>query len=492
MKNTNGPFLLAITICVFVLSPGCKPSSTNELEQADDTVVEQQPIGPIKLAVAGDEALTQDIERLWRTTQSNDLTVTQLDGSEFSVDSIPSDIDVVIYPTLYKANLATGEFVQAISDKSWDDPDFNSREFLEAERGEKTKWAGKVVAASLGEPRPVLMFRRDVFEQHQLKVPTTWSEFDELAKQIRQLRETASNDDQTQLAVLQLGDVSSTSQAGLAVSIEKMLMIRAANYLVAKGQFSTFFDSRTMEPMVNTPPFQRALQELVDSASFTEFATPRTATEKILNGECCLAITWPSAAWGLDESKFESTIADSIEIAPLPGSDVNYNFTKEIWERKTDSSPVVVDGISGYLVSCSNNARRRGDAERFVTWLTSKQTLTQLNSVSPFVSMSRASHLGQPQRWATSSFSQESLNSFADAIASYNGSGLRCSWLPVNQAERYEQSMHEAVQAAIAGDVSSDAALSSLANEWNAITDELDRESQRLSYRKAIGLINQW
>jgi len=485
---------LVLLLVLLGCKPGLAPPDENESRAASNS---QRAIGPIHLTIIGGGDLAQEIQRLWTTTQSHPLTIQQIPLDDYdNPKAVPADTDVLLYPTLLKTSLAAEEILQPISETIWSDRNFNARGILPAERGESIKWAGKIIGASLGEPRPMLFYRRDLMEQFQLQVPRSWAAFDRLAERVAELRASAAAEQRPALHVLQLAGPAAESghspAAVLDFSLGKMLMLRASNYLVAKGQFSTFFDASSMEPLLDTPPFVRALTELKDSAQHCQFVSARKALEHITQGKCLLAISWMSAAHDLSDAPIDPEIAQSVHVAPLPGSQIQYSFAKSAWESKPEQPGVMVDGLTGYLVSSCSTAQRRSDAERFVTWLTSKSVSTQLNRLSPFVGMSRASHLGQPQRWAGDYWSPTATRQLADVTRAYDQIGLRCSWLPIKAARRYAAELETGIQQAMDGAATPEQVLNQVKQRWETITDELGRDSQRAAYRQAIGLVNQW
>ena len=193
-------------------------------------------------------------------------------------------------PQLLPAPAANAN-AETVSEYRWND-------LLPLLRREELRWGKSIYGVPFGSPQLVLLYRRDVLQQRNLTAPTTWAQYQTLLEQLRgQMAEAgAASGLPRQPTVEPLGP-------GWAA---RSLLARAAAYARHPNQYSTLFHFTTMKPLINQPPFVRALQELVESAQYQPAEavqmSPAQATQQVLCGQSLMAIGWPSAAADLPHS----------------------------------------------------------------------------------------------------------------------------------------------------------------------------------------------
>ena len=79
-----------------------------------------------------------------------------------------------------------------------------------------------------------------------------------------------------------------------------MLLGRVAAYTAHRENDSTLFHIETMQPLIDKPPFVRALKELIAASALGPAEAtgydPAAVRRAFWEGKCGLAVTWPTAA----------------------------------------------------------------------------------------------------------------------------------------------------------------------------------------------------
>ena len=294
----------------------------------------------------------------------------------------------------------------------------------------------------------------------------------------------------------------------------ELFLARAAAYAKHRDYYATLFDKETMEPLVASPPFVRALEELVaatKSDATVDLATsPLDVPLQFLDGRCALAIGWPTAAdpraTALANAKVDPRI---FAVAELPGSSEAYNPKERIWQKRqpgddpksssSDAGPLAPHpsplapiscpllGIAGRLGSVTKEASDGEFAFKLLAWLSGPEWSVPICSASPATTLFRRDQLNRPARWVEPQLSA-AAGQYADIVVrSFTRPQLlECPRLP-GHAE-YVAALDEAVRAAVAGKQSPAAALAHAADRWREITSRLGLESQRTAYNRSLGL----
>ncbi len=190
--------------------------------------------------------------------------------------------------------------------------------------GEAT-YGGKIFAVPFGAPVLTLCYRRDLLEKFNRKPPQTWRDYqDEITffSDRSRLGEPGADMPPWHAAVEPLAP----GWAG------QMLLARAAAYARHRDNYSTLFNIDDFRPLIDGPPFVRALEEMVAAAKSSggdaESANPLRldpagVRSALVAGQCAMAITWPTAAG--DTRRPAAVLAD-LGFAELPGSQQSFNF----------------------------------------------------------------------------------------------------------------------------------------------------------------------
>lgn len=429
---------------------------------------------PIRVLVVDDKPLAYTIERQWKAASEGEIHVKNASASDVAtLKAATSSADVLIYPSSWLGELVEQKMLIPISSRVLDDADYDSSDILPLERSAAVTWGEKTFAVSFGVPQLVLMYRKDVFERHELTPPATW---DDYQKVIDQLSSEIDASELRQVAVEPLAP-------GWAST---MLLARAAAYARQRSRYWTLFDYATMEPMIDGPPFQRALEELVAAAreqKHTTIFTPREARRDLLAGRSLMALTWASA----NDDAVTDDSAD-IGFSPVPGSRQVYSLSSNDWETLDDRIVrVPLFGFDGRLGSVLTSSVSPHDAFNFLAWLTGKKRSATICSKSSHTAPFRQSHNSKVQLWVGDSTSSEQANEYSSVVNSMKRESLTMQAPRIPGRDQYMQALDQAVTETLHG-IDAVAALNTAANRWREITEQLGVDKQRAAYKRSLGL----
>src|SRR6185503_18895230 len=129
-----------------------------------------------------------------------------------------------------------------------EDADFNYRDIFDQIRLGEMRWGARTLATPLGSPQLLLVYRADVLEKQGLTAPADWTEFQQIAQRLH--ADSAASDQPVTLEPLADG------WSG------QLLLARAASYAMHREQISPLFRLDNMAPLIDQPPYVRALEEL--------------------------------------------------------------------------------------------------------------------------------------------------------------------------------------------------------------------------------------
>ncbi|HYW81559.1 MAG TPA: extracellular solute-binding protein, partial [Thermoguttaceae bacterium] len=343
-------------------------------------------------------------------------------------------------------------------------------------------WETDVMGLTFGSPVFTLYYRADLLEELGHQPPETWEEYKKLAVLLADAGDAsdAGGDGQSWYGTI---EPLAPGWAGL------VLLARAAPYAKHRDNYSTLFDISTMEPLIAGPPFVWALEALVAATEpgGREMLRydPASAREAVWQGRCGMALTWPSAAAEISESK-----ALQIGIAELPGSNDVYDVGSQSKERRTEDEDrrVPLLAIAGRIGLVSKASSHREHAFQLLAWLSSERLGAQVCSGSPATTLFRRSHENAPGEWVESCMSVPTAKAYAELTET---TFLRQQWLfalRIAGRDEYLAALDEAVRRAVSKECTAEEALDAAADQWRAITERLGREQQKTAYRHSLGL----
>ncbi|HMO14660.1 MAG TPA: extracellular solute-binding protein [Pirellulaceae bacterium] len=476
-------FALFAIASILATSSGCRQnpvSENNEVTVNNEEVIESK----ITLAIVGEQELGAEIQRLWKTLRDADLELKIVSSSEFADEDFRSiaDVDVLIYPSKFKASLIASKKLARLDRQFVELEELDGRDLLRPYTEFLVKHGEFWVAVSLGEPQPVLLYRKDIFAKHNLRVPNTWEKYVEVAKTLSRIGEDQSSaDEQSLFRTVELhtpGDWLFN------------LSMRAGPYFLTQGRYSTFFDVRSMEPYIASPAFIKGMEDLQSAYSGVDFSSPEEAYQDILQHRASMVVTWPRVREPhLHPGNYQLDEPLEIGIAPLPGATRRFDYSRNRW-LESDPKRMLVrhEGFHGMLASVHAQTKQIGTAKRFLSWLASGEVSSRLAGLSPNLAPTRSSHLDNIGVWLGYDLPAESQRIYAGLLREISNSDLRFNGLPLDQFETYAAELNTAVSKILAGELSIEDALEQTRTAWNKFTEETSIQKQLELFRSSFGL----
>lgn len=478
---------LALVALGLPLWCGCpRPAPTPP--KADDS---QAPAAALRLIVVDDPGLATAIERQWQATADTALELRRLTSEEL-VDPRRKRLaaDAIIYPCGLIGELAERDFIVPISDEVVNGPELARRDILELIRGGEMVWGERIYAVPFGSPQLGLWYRRDLFEKLELQPPRSWAEYRELAQRLSDRQ--------------RLGDLAPAAGAEWAATVEplgagwasQVLLARAAGYARHRSYFFTLFDTQTMEPLIASPPFARALEELVAAAKFgpsdAQTMTPEDARRRLELGQCAMALTWPSRAGTLateTETKTKTAPAGHLGVAELPPSAEVFHPAEKKWSPrdKTDLGYVPLLSVAGRLGSVTKGAAQPQAALKLLLRLSGAEWCDQISPASPATTLYRLSHVREVNLWMSEATEPALAKQYAELVKQTQRRGLWLFSVRIPGRARYLAALDAAVYQALGGEKPAAECLQAAAAKWREITAELGLERQKAAYWRSLG-----
>jgi multiple sugar transport system substrate-binding protein len=476
--------LAAGTAACCLTAVGCAPS-----EGSKDSAKEQPLAGTnLELLVVGDPGLAKAVSKWkgeWNARTGGRFEVREISESDLTAANRLT-ADALIYPSNLLGTVAERKLILPLPPEWLANDQLAWPEIFELLRVRESAWGSEVYAVPFGSPQLVCLYRADLLAQSGRQPPRTWDEYQKLAEFFA--------------ARANLGAAAPPEGSPWFGAIEPLgpgwagmvLLARAAPYAKHRDHYSTLFHMETMEPLVDGPPFVRALKELVAAARTGPPEQvnygPAEVRKAFREGRAAMALTWPAAEASIAGGQQTAGVATGF--AELPGSDDVYNSTDRAWEKRRaeESRSVVVLGMAGRLGSVSAESPQREAAFQLLAWLSGRELSSSVSTASPATTLYRRSHVTAPGRWLEPGTKPSAAEQYAQVVQQTLSRQEWLGGLNIPGRDRYVAALDEAVRRAVAGKQTPEESLRAAAAEWRKITAALGAASQRAAYQRSLGL----
>jgi ABC-type glycerol-3-phosphate transport system substrate-binding protein len=424
--------LRAALLCAAVVALSGCPKPADRPAKSDSAASLQGT--SLRLLVVGDDAMAVAAEGLrgeWEGQTGSMLSIVR--AAKLDAASLEPKPDAVVLPVeLLPAAAASGGFAE-LPRPLIDDGDVGE---VKAHTGDPPKarkawtgvysalklrparWGTKTVAVPLGSPTLVCYYRPDLLDRIGAKPPRTWADY---RKAVEALSDRAK-----------LGPAAPPEGKPWSGAYEPLgpgwagwtLIARAAPYAAHRAHYSVLFHIDSMEPLIDGPPFVRALTELVEAAKFSppdaRQSDPAAARRAFWQGRCATALTWPTAAdKSVDNAAEKSDLlkgeAPPVGVCELPGSVDVYTLDSKAWEtrREGEDTRVTVLGMAGRVGVVPAGANSVSGGARLLLWLADDPWNRQIGPVSPQSTMIRTSDEKAARVWVEKPMSAKGATDYA-------------------------------------------------------------------------------
>jgi ABC-type glycerol-3-phosphate transport system substrate-binding protein len=436
----------------------------------------------LRVLVVDDPHLGQAIERQWRA----DYDDIEVDSVSVTLENVAKasrlPADAVIFPAWLLGDFVERGLIRAPGKSLLESESIAVRDILPLTRLHEITWAGKIYALPLASSQLVLIYRPDLLEKLQVPVPATW---DDYRAAVEKLSDRALLGDDTAPADQPWRATAEPTGAGYGGGL---LLARAAAYASHRDQATPLFDLARVVPLIDQPPFVRALSELVASVQAggqKPIDSPAAAFAEMLSGRCGMALAWP-----IGEAPAPETPLPPLAFAELPGSRSVFNFGQQRWEERRDNEDphVPPSAMSGWLAAVTSSSSQGADAESLVGWLSDAKVSSRIASRSPSGTLFRAAHRSMLAQWAKG-LPAAAAEQYFDAVRQSQSRAQHMSNVRLPGSPRYLDALDRAVQRAIVEGQEPQASLRQAADEWRMITGEIGVASQRAALSRSLGQV---
>lgn len=346
----------------------------------------------------------------------------------------------------------------------------------------------------------VMYYRRDLLEdpQHQaafkeqygydLKVPDTMQEFRDVAEYFdgKDLNGDGTPDDGLTMH--------------LKVGGQGMFhfMSFSAPFVIGPDNPKLYwFDPETMEPLMDSPGHQRAMETLIDLIQFGPEAmmgwSLGESWDHFLRGQAALTFTWGDL--GALAQQEGSQVKGKTGSAPMPGTTEYYDITSGQW-KQVEGVNKVGNTTGGSWAGVISKFSDTPDCAYFLLALMAHPEKSKVYAYRGWdgVDPGRFSHYLPPygtntiDGYVAAGWDPGDAESYTNAYYENFGSELMFPYLRIPGTFEYWTALDIHLSEAATGQKSAAEALQATVDDFNAITDRLGRDLQREIYVKSLGL----
>jgi multiple sugar transport system substrate-binding protein len=266
----------------------------------------------------------------------------------------------------------------------------------------------------------------------------------------------------------------------------------------------TFFNTETMEPMIDNAAFRKAL-EIYDAT--TEFGPPDELNLDVgdtrslfTSGRCALSIDWGDIG-SLAIDPETSVVMDKTGAMLTPGSTQVLDWeTGELVDCDETTCPYAIDGVnyapfaayggwSGGINAGADDLVKDAAYDFFSYMAQPAQANVDVTIGKTGFNPYRTSQFLNRQAWVEAGMSPQAASDYLGAIEASLASPNMVLDLRIPQNQRYQGVvLDQAVAQFMAGEISMDECIEQIVVGWEEITDELGREDQLAAYLATLGV----
>ena len=429
----------------------------------------------------------------------------ELTGAKINITFVPFDklyqevllglrnkkYDVLFYGSMWIADVLP--YLEPIPQKMLNSPQYQD---VLPHYKSVASWGDTPYQVPVDGDRHYLQYRKDLLEDPRykkaflketgkpLQVPQTWPELQEIARFFhgRKLNDNVTTGAQPSIS----GLVEVTVSDAL---LGNQFIKRAAPYAKhpnVKGGF--YFELETMQPLINTPGFVRALEDFVDAQDLYPSGGQRMNFFEVIQ------------AFGRGEAVFSDSWDDPFVQAMEPGNPLRNNVaaalspgSHDVWNRRTgqwDYFPevnYVPYVVYGWTSAVARSSKHKDAAFDFLGFYANYQNhesdlLVGRFGMNPFRYVDLENHI-----WIEhAGWSKEVAHSYIETLDKMNNSTNKVLDLRIHRGQEYVYILSVGVYRALTGRDTPQAALDEVARRWDLLTHRVGVDKQREAYRHVV------
>lgn len=396
--------------------------------------------------------------------------------------------DVLFYPSLWIGDVHN--FLQPVPDSY---KAVSGMKDVTPNYRDVATWGDQMVQYPVDGDRHYMKYRADIFSDPKmqekykaetgkdLKVPTTWEEYNAVAKFF-------SGWDWAGDGQKHYGSAEVTKRDDLMFSAFISRVAAYAKNPNVKGGF--FFDLETMEPQVNNPGWVKGLEMFIDAQkAFPPGGNNFGLGDEIFSfggGQTLMSYSWDDAFIQAQENG--SAIRNKVEAAPLPGANEVWNRNTKSWDKfdTPNAPPYITWGWTSAVAKASKNQDMAFD---YLCFFSNEANAALDLRIGRFgVNPYRNAHF-DPKFWEDKlGWDKQVAETYVDTLGGMDKSNNRVFDLRVPGVNQFMSTLANGVAEAMAGQKSPQEALDGVAAQWKDIVAKIGPDKVRDAYANVVAL----
>ena len=429
----------------------------------------------------------------------------QLTGAKINITFVPFDqlyqevllglrsnkYDVLFYGSMWIADVI--DYLEPIPDKMLDSPQYQD---VLPHYKRVASWGKVAYQVPVDGDRHYLQYRKDLLDDQRykkaflketgkpLRVPQTWPELYDIARFFHGRILANPNINGLQSTISGLVEVT-VSDALLGNQFIK----RAAPYAKhpdVKDGF--YFDLQTMQPLINTPGFVRALEDFIAAQDLYPSGGEHMSFPEVIQafgrGDAVFSDSWDDPF--IQAMEKGSPLHNKVGATLSPGSREVWNRDTGQWDHFPDVNyvPYIVYGWTSAVARSSLHKQAAFDFLGFYANRKNHQDdlLIGRFGMNPF----RYSDLDESFWIKRAGWSPAVAHSYVETLRKMNQSSNKVLDLRIHRGQEYVYILSVGVYRALTGRDTPQAALDEVARRWDRLTRRIGIDKQREAYRHVV------
>lgn len=402
--------------------------------------------------------------------------------------------DVVILTPNWMPDYIESGYLKDLTDDVNRDVTLNWQDIAPFFRKYGHVYDGKIYSIPIDGNYHLLYYRADLLRDAGFDPPDTWNNYLKIAKHFhgKDLNGDSTPDYGSCLAK-KPGNVTYWAMWSIA-----------ASYLQSQGtQQGVFFNPETMEPMINTAAFAKALD--IYKAT-NEVGAPdemqwglNDGRQAFIAGRCALALDHGDI--GTLALSPQSKIKGKLGTGIMPGSTEVLDWkTGKLVPCTKFTCPFAINGVNhapfaaaiGWAgaINAAADEKVQAAGYAFISYISQpiRSNLDVTNGASG-LNPYRLSQFADSEQWLKAGMTATEVSTYLGGIGGSINSPNVVLDLTIPRNYDYQRELLDgAISDFLANKISRDEAMARITQEWNALTDQMGRDSQTASYRTSLGL----
>jgi len=419
--------------------------------------------------------------------------------------------DIIAYPSYWAGDIMGGDYVLDLDDyltQYADDVELAYDDFKEVYRERLNMWGGDTYGIQIDGDVWCLFYREDIMENatnqanfeaqygYPLRSPRTWDEYLDVAAFF-------TGWDWDNDGEIEYGATEITNRAGAYMIWNYWSRYAPAIEFPDGKPGAIYFDPDNMDPLINSPPGEKALQNWIDTLQYcppgAEDATYEATWDHFLGGRAFMTHQWPDLG-PLGNDPDYSGIVGKSGYGMIPGWEEAWDFETDQWVTN-GTGLYWEDGIHygsplawGWTASIAKNTKYPDLAFELIKYVVSPeqaalQAAEAYDGLDPYrqqiFDQGKAKTGKIAEVFADVLPGWENYDEFFEALDENIEVGVPD--LRVPSAFRFYETLSVQISNVFAGLTTKDTALAIAESEWTFVVESLGTEYLLGLYQESLG-----